>query len=192
MGASKLLFLKDHAENAPVIKDSRPQPTKAAMNTKGQSIVEITLITPLLLAALYVAFDFGIAFFAAHYAQNAVREGTRMGSILPDCSVVDSVPCVAEGNVTESCPGSSPVVQATCARLPALLETPQVSVTLTGAVGSTCRRTITTEVEGGYNYGFYRMMALIGKPPAATSTKIIRAAEARYELQPVTYTNACP
>jgi Flp pilus assembly protein TadG len=50
------------------------------MNQHGQSIVELTLITPLLLVALYVPFDFGMAFLAAHLTQNAVREVARIAS----------------------------------------------------------------------------------------------------------------
>src|SRR5262249_57750760 len=46
----------------------------------GQSIVELTLITPLLLIALYIPADFGVAFLTAHLVQNAVREGARIGS----------------------------------------------------------------------------------------------------------------
>jgi Flp pilus assembly protein TadG len=47
---------------------------------KGQSVVELALITSLLLVALYIPADFGIAFLTAHLVQNAVREGTRIGS----------------------------------------------------------------------------------------------------------------
>jgi len=47
---------------------------------KGQSIVELSLMTPLLLVALYIPFDFGVSFFAAHLTQNAVREVARIAS----------------------------------------------------------------------------------------------------------------
>jgi len=50
------------------------------VNHKGQSIVEISLITPLLLVALYIPADFGIAIFTAHLTQNAVREAARFGA----------------------------------------------------------------------------------------------------------------
>ncbi|HEY9503362.1 MAG TPA: TadE family protein, partial [Pyrinomonadaceae bacterium] len=49
-------------------------------NQKGQSIIEISLITPLLLVALYVPADFGVAFFMGNLTQTAVREGARVGS----------------------------------------------------------------------------------------------------------------
>ena len=47
---------------------------------RGQTVVEISLITPLVLMALYVPADFGVAFLTAHLVQNAVREGVRIGS----------------------------------------------------------------------------------------------------------------
>src|SRR5258706_915084 len=49
-------------------------------NRKGQSIVELALITPLLLVALYIPADFGIAYFTAHITENAVREAARIGA----------------------------------------------------------------------------------------------------------------
>lgn len=49
-------------------------------NLKGQSIVEITLITPLLMVALYVPVDFGMMIFAGHLTQNAVRDGARIAA----------------------------------------------------------------------------------------------------------------
>src|ERR1700751_2256945 len=57
--------------------------TKKNLNRRkqmGQSIIELTLITPLLLIALYIPADFGVAFLTAHLVQNAVREGARIGS----------------------------------------------------------------------------------------------------------------
>src|SRR5438034_2884735 len=93
---------------------------KRLLNKRGQSIVEMALITPLLLAVLYVAFDFGIAYFTAHYTQNAAREATRYAAVLGDCSVVNPPPtCVTAGTVgPQSCPGTDPVVQAACQRIP--------------------------------------------------------------------------
>src|SRR6266508_4017755 len=49
---------------------------------KGQSLVEIALITPLLLGALMVAVDFGIAFYMGNLVAVAARDGARIGSQL--------------------------------------------------------------------------------------------------------------
>jgi hypothetical protein len=173
-------------------------------NMKGQSIVEIALITPLLLAALYIAFDFGIALFTSHLAQNAVREGTRIGAILPDDCVnppgcTTHPPGKSVTTASATCPVASPVpnnrhvIKETCDRMPSLLTGATVSVTLSGKIGDECRRMITVSVAGSYNYGLYNLIAFVAAPlsGAAKTLSITRAAEARYELQPVTYTDAC-
>jgi hypothetical protein len=171
---------------------------KRLLNNRGQSIVEIALITPLLLAVLYVAFDFGIAYFTAHYTQNAVREAARYGAILGDCSVLNPPPtCITAGTVGPvDCSDTDPVVQAACQRLPNLLTGAQVTVTLSGTFSDlTCRRMVTVSASGAYSYGFYNLMALIGKTPPNTTGActapssayicINRSAETRYEVQPV-------
>jgi TadE-like protein len=157
---------------------------------KGQSIVEISLITPLLLVALYVPADFGIAFFTAHLTQNAAREGARIAAISPECGT--SVPCVT--TVTESsCPGANPIVQEVCTRLPARLSAPlTINTALSGNLGDKCMRMIKVEVTGKYNFFLYQIIRLIGVNMTDNDTSITRAAELRYELQPVTYSNPCP
>jgi hypothetical protein len=156
-------------------------------SAKAQSIVEISLITPLLLVALYIPADFGIAFFTAHLAQNAVREGARIGSISAECG---SSPCVSTV-ANQACPGSNSIIVEVCRRLPSRLISPTVSSTLTGNLGATCMRTVTIEVEGTYNFFVYQLTALIGLPIASDNLQINRSAELRYELQPVTYGNSC-
>ena len=164
---------------------------KLLCNPHGQSIIEITLITPLLLAALYVAMDFGILFLTAHYTQNAAREASRIGAIMPDCAIDATVPCVGTGTVTQSCPGTATVVQEACNRLPQALTAASVKVTLTGVYyPATCMREVKVTASGTYNYGFYRVMALMGFPVSST-TSVDRSADARYQGQPVTVTGAC-
>jgi Flp pilus assembly protein TadG len=168
--------------------------SKILRSRDGQSIIEISLITPLLLAALYVAADFGILFFTAHYAQNAVREGARIGSVLPDCAIDASIACVGSTS-NQSCPGTSTgtgtLVAEVCNRLPNMLTTKQVSVTLTGVYfPATCMREVKVIASGTYNYGFYRVMNLFGFPVPST-TSITRSADTRYQAQPVTVTGAC-
>ena len=164
--------------------------SRLLLNRRGQSIVEITLITPLLLAALYVAMDFGILFFSSHYTQNAVREGARIGSILPDCAINSTVPCV--GSVTnQACPGSATVVSEVCNRLPNRITGKAVTVTLTGTFHpATCMREVKVTATGTYAYGLYRIMALFGMP-VSTTTLVSRSANARYQGQPVSVTGAC-
>ena len=164
---------------------------KLLRNPHGQSIIEITLITPLLLAALYVAMDFGILFLTAHYTQNAAREASRIGAIMPDCAIDATVPCVGTGTVTQSCPGTATVVQEACTRLPQALTGASVTVTLTGLYyPATCLREVKVTANGTYNYGFYRAMALMGFPVSPT-TSVARSADARYQGQPVTVAGTC-
>lgn len=45
---------------------------------KGQTLVEVTLIFPLLLVLVGAALDWGLVFFVSHVVQNAVRSGARV------------------------------------------------------------------------------------------------------------------
>lgn len=163
---------------------------KLLRNPHGQSIVEISLITPLLLAALYVVIDFGILFSTTHYTQNAVREASRIGSIMPDCAINATVPCVR--TVTQSCSAATAtVVQEACNRLPHALTGASVEVQLTGLYyPATCLREVKVKASGTYNYGLYSVMALVGFP-VSPSTSVARSADARYQGQPVTVTGTC-
>jgi TadE-like protein len=163
---------------------------KLFLGRRGQSIIELTLITPLLLAALYIAMDFGIMFFTTHYTQTAVREASRIGSILPDCATGVTPPCV--GTVTEPCSGATAaVVQEACKRIPKRLSGATVTVTLTGLYyPATCMREVRVAASGIYNYGLYRAMALVGMA-VPTNPVITRIATGRYQAQPVTVAGAC-
>ena len=163
---------------------------KIFINKRGQSIIEISLITPLLLVALYVAMDFGILFFTTHYTQNAVREAARIGSILPDCAIDATVPCVTTV-AAQSCPGTARVVQEACNRLTSRLTGTTVAVTLTGTFfPPTCMREVNVTASGTYAFGLYRVIALFGLP-VPTNLTINRSADARYQGQPVSVTGAC-
>lgn len=157
-------------------------------NRRGQSIIEISLITPILLVALYIPADFGIAFFTAHLTQNAAREAARIASISAECG---TFPCV--GTVTESsCPGANSIVQEVCKRLPARLTGPlSIKTTLSGSLGDKCMRVVKVEVTGNYDYFLYQIIRIIGVTMTNNNTSITRAAELRYELQPVTYNTPC-
>lgn len=164
------------------------KPTRRLRNNKGQSIVEISLMAPLLLIALYIPADFGIAYFTAHLAQNAAREGARIGAISGQCG---SSPCVAT-IPSQSCPGTNSVVQEVCSRLPARLTGALVTTSLTGNLGDACMRMVTVSVAGSYNFFLYQLMALIGAPISSNTLPLTRAAQLRYELQPVNYSTPCP
>jgi hypothetical protein len=141
----------------------------------GQSIVELTLITPLLLIALYIPADFGIAFLTAHLVQNAVREGARIGSGLtsgdPDKPIDTG--------------GGETIKDAVFARLPQRLSSPNVNVKFYFAnEAATCMQVVEVTATGDYEYGLYHLMGLIGMsvPPSAPIT---RTTQMRYSNQPV-------
>ena len=54
------------AKSEPHLKSAGSLIYKRRRPSKGQSIVELTLLMPLVLATLYIPADFGVAFFTAH------------------------------------------------------------------------------------------------------------------------------
>ena len=140
---------------------------------KGQSVVELALMTPLLLIALYVPVDFGVAFLTAHLVQNAVREGARIGSGLTSGD---------PNNPIDTGQGTT-IKDAVLARLPQRLSSPSVNVKFYFAgEAATCMQVVDVTVTGSYAFGWYRMMGLIGVtvPP---SMSISRATQMRYNYQ---------
>src|SRR5207245_8365129 len=58
-------------------------------NTKGQAVVEFTLIFVLLLVIAWIPADFGLAFFTGQLAQNASREGARLAAATKPFNTAD-------------------------------------------------------------------------------------------------------
>jgi Flp pilus assembly protein TadG len=142
--------------------------------SNGQSIVELTLIVPLVLATLYIPADFGVAFFTAHLVQNATREAARIGA-----SMKPFVPATIENEATK--------------RLPAWkFVTSSVSANLNGSSTSTCMRRVVVSVSGSYNIFLYQLLNLI-VPGAVvdTSIPITRNTAMRYDSQALTNTGSC-
>jgi Flp pilus assembly protein TadG len=141
------------------------------LNRKGQSIVEVSLITPLVLIALYIPADFGIAFLAAHLTQNAVREAARIGA-------------------SQETFDSAAIRSEALSRMPARLTSKTVTATLhtTGSVN--CAQFVEVTGQGTYNYFFYQILRLLGATVPNTQL-ITRTARMRYEFQPTTYHTPC-
>jgi Flp pilus assembly protein TadG len=140
---------------------------------QGQSIVELALITPLLMIALYIPADFGVAFLTAHLVQNAVREGARIGSGL------------TSGDPTKPIDGgqATTIKDAVFARLPQRLSSPSVNVKFYFAgAASTCMQVVEVTTTGNYDFGLYHLMGLFGitVPP---SESISRTTQMRYNYQ---------
>ena len=135
----------------------------------GQSIVEIGLITPFLLIALYIPIDFGIAYYTAQLTQNAVREAARIG-----VSTKDPFDNFAADNIAAQARD----------RLPLRLKEVTVTVEYFGPASATCMQSVSVKVVGSYEYFFYQMLRLVGATVPNTA-QIIRVSQMRYEFQPV-------
>jgi Flp pilus assembly protein TadG len=150
--------------------------SKKRNNQKGQSIVEIALISPLLLIALYVPADFGIALFMGNLTQVAAREGARIGSGLQKSGKVpDLVFSSAEANTVKT---------EVSSRLPSYLFNKTVTVKF--YTGTACMEFVEVTAQGQYNYALYRLMKLFGGT-VPDSVTISRTTQMHYKYQP--YTN---
>jgi Flp pilus assembly protein TadG len=160
----------------PAKRDCNPNNFSLAgrRRSNGQSIVELTLIVPLVLATLYIPTDFGIAFFTAQMVQNATREAARIGA-----SMNPFVAATVENEATKRLPGGKFV-------------TASVSATLNGSSTSTCMRRVVVTVSGSYNLFWYRLLNLM-LPGTVTDTSlpISRTTAMRYDSQALTNTGSC-
>ena len=150
---------------------------KWPLNRKGQSIVELSLITPIILVALYVPFDFGVAIYAGHLTQNVARDGARRAATkdLLDSALATTLATQIAGN------------------LPPLLTsgttTKQVTVNYY-ATGANCAQSVEVIAQGTYNYFWYRLIGFLGLAPPS-QLGIVRTTKMRYEFQPDTNSGAC-
>ena len=149
-------------------------------NEKGQSIVEISLITPLLLIALYIPADFGIAFYMGNLTQNAAREGARIGSGLQKSG--------NPPNLVFTSTHANTVKKAVFDRLPGYLTNKSVMVKFYD--GTACMTFIEVTAQGDYNFFLYKLMGLFGSTVPDFVT-ISRTTQIRHDYQPYTNTAYC-
>ena len=153
----------------------RPGFLPKILNRKGQSIVEITLITPLLLVALYVPADFGVAFSVAHLTQNAVREAARRGASTDPFDTA----------------ASTVIKNDALIKIPAWFGASKTATVTFHAGGAPdCARFVQVTGGGTYNYFLYQLIRLFGLS-APNTQPIIRTARMRYVAQPATYHTPC-
>jgi Flp pilus assembly protein TadG len=148
---------------------------------RGQSIIEITLITPLLLIALYIPADFGIAFYMGNLTQNAAREGARIGSGLQKSGKPPNLVFTSANAIT--------VKDAVFNRLPDVLT--DKSVTVKFYDGTACMAFIEVTAQGDYHFFLYKLMGLFGST-VPDSVLISRTTQIRHDYQPYTNTAYCP
>ncbi len=144
---------------------------------RGQSIVEIALITPLLLIALYIPADFGVAFLMGNFTQNAAREGSRIGSGLQ-----------LSTDLIFTSTQAATVETAVSNRMPAFLSNKKVTVKFYD--GTSCMKFIEVTAQGDYNFFLYQLMRLFGGTPPNFVT-ISRTTQMRYTYQPYANTAYC-
>jgi Flp pilus assembly protein TadG len=133
------------------------------------------LIAPLLLVALYIPADFGIAMFTAHLTQNAVREAARIGVSAKD--PFDNAAATAIANEALN-------------RVPKRLNAITVKVNYYASTTTPCMQHVTVTAQGSYSYFFYRLMNIFGAS-VPVSLPITRTSQMRYEFQPLSNSGMC-
>jgi Flp pilus assembly protein TadG len=146
---------------------------KLYRRSKGQSIVELTLLTPLILAALYIPADFGIAFYTAHLVQNATREAARIGASM---NPFDQT--TVQNEATNRLPTGRFAVSS-------------VSADLDGSSTSTCMRRVLVTITGTYSPFLYQLINLVVPGASVSTISINRSTAMRFDSQPLTNTGSC-
>ena len=150
---------------------------------RGQSIVEISLITPMLLVALVIPADFGVAFFAANLTGTAAREGARIGSQAPKSG----------GNVDNrnfTAADALAVKTEVVSKLPTNLSNRSVTVKFYEDTVANCLEVIEVTASGTYNYYFYQILRLFGATVPNTQS-ISRTTQMIYRYQPFGNATRC-
>lgn len=70
----------------------------------GQSLVEFTLVLPILLILLFAIVDFGRAFYTWNGLSNAAREGARVAAVGGNNSEINAAVTSAMGGLTTTSP----------------------------------------------------------------------------------------
>jgi len=155
---------------------------------KGQSLVEIALITPLLLGALMVAVDFGIAFYMGNLVAVAAQDGARIGSQLEKSDKTDGA------NWNFAVADAALVSNKVQNRIPRYLTGRQVIVTFYEdgpVVGPpACSESVEVQVSGNYTFTLYRLMNLLGANVPASRT-LTRSTRMRYNSQRYEQNTTC-
>jgi hypothetical protein len=148
----------------------------------GQSIVEITLITPLVLIALYIPADFGVAFFMGNIVATVARDGARIGSGQTKTGGNGADPDFTTQDATA-------VKDAIVGQLPRFLKSRQVIISFFEDDGTPCMETIQVTVQGTYPIFLYQLMRLFGVN--VSNFTISRTTRMRYNYQLASNNTMC-
>ena len=147
------------------------QPPFHSFVSKGQALVEFTLVFLLVLVIAWIPADFGLAFYTGQLALNASREGARIAAADPTYPAqVGTCSLPACYSLTDGT-----VRKETAKRLSSAL-LPGATITVFALTGAACNQTVQVEVVGNYNYSFYRFLRFFGfnVPPAVQITRTTR------------------
>jgi len=161
---------------------------RALKNPCGQSIVEITLIMPVLLVALYIPADFGIAFFVANITATAARDGARIGSVNKKSGTTTKGGIVVDRNFTSA--DATVVRDAVVANLPAYLKNRSVTVKFYEDTPANCLEFVEVTASGSYSFFFYQVLRLFGGTVTNPVT-LSRTAQMPYRNQPFSNDTKC-
>jgi Flp pilus assembly protein TadG len=155
------------------------QPFALCASSRGQTLVEFSLIFVLFLVIVWIPVDFGLAFYSSQLAQNAAREGARIASADPTLTAINSTcampACYSFGNLFNETATRVP---------PALLTGTTITITFpVPGTEATCNQRVRVRVQGQYNYFFYQLLRMLGAS-TPSSVSVERSSEMRWEHQP--------
>lgn len=148
-----------------------PRSLSIRSNSKGQALVEFTLVFIILVILTWIPAEFGLAFYAGQVAQNASREGARLAAASKtiDLNEIKTETCkrLSAVAIRDTSPNCAPYSNA------------KVDVTQDTA-SSGCP--VTVKVTGDYNFFFYQMLRMFAtKATVPDSVPISRSTTMRYE-----------
>jgi Flp pilus assembly protein TadG len=153
----------------------------SSLTSKGQALVEFTLVFILLLVILWIPADFGLAFLTGQLAQSAAREGARIASAEPNYAAqVGTCTIPACYSLT---PNDNILRQTALRVSSALLTNAQVTLASDTSAGA-CMTKVRVTVQGTYTFFFYRLLTFMGIVGVNTNpTQITRVTAMRWEHQ---------
>jgi Flp pilus assembly protein TadG len=152
---------------------------RSSLTSKGQALVEFTLVFLILVIVAWIPADFGLAFYTAQLASNAARDGARIAAA--DRTLTAGSSCV----LGSTCNTATGALRKAADRLsPALLPgaTVQLNFPFTGSLAN-CDQTVRVRIDGNYNLVFYQLLRLFGISWAGNPTSIQRQNIMRWEHQ---------
>ena len=137
------------------------QKNRRLFERKGQTLVEVILILPLMLLLVGAVVDWGLLFFVSHVTQNAVREGARV-AVTKTSMTKASIIAEVDNKIPDT-----PLFSDFRNSVDVLCPTP-------GSPFSPAFITVVTN--GNFNFMFMRLIGF-------TTTNISRSATMRYERE---------